>query len=775
MKAKKLISLLLAVMVALTMVSTVSFADSASATVAYSIDAVDNTISAKTGSSIAVPWKVTSNEDITAFGCIITYDKDLLTYVDFENTAELSTRPMNSFNVVNDAAAGTLNVTAFDQFGTFDGVIFTFNFTVASEINGDSATANLDLAYLYQSTTADDFMEIPETSQSFTDAVVEIVPPHTAPTFEVAINNNAPVSGDTLTATVSNFQDNWGLTPEYAYQWLANGAAIAGATGETYEVKADDFEKAISVKVTATVASDDDATNTKEVTSAATAAVDVPDIAPVLTVAETRDDTVAVGTAIAANASATIDAKVGGTNTITYSWKVDGVEVGTAASYTIATEDYVDGDEMLTCDVTVTNDRNELTDTATITFTNAIVAGNMPPVVSNMALSNVAADKAIVGATVEASYTFTDVADAANTPEDLDGGVIVEWYIGEEKIAEGTSLVIDKKWIGETVDVYFAPWSNDNTPNEILGYEEDELLAGAVEVLSFTVEPDLNTAPVVSEVVVLGGAIYLEKEFTVNYKYVDINGFAPNCTIALYKAADDSAVDGAAYTVNGNKVTVTDASLVDTALYVKVTPGNPEGYTYVAQLVGADSADLTLGDKPKASTGGGGITGPMLGGGGSSAPTTTPAPSTEPTTEPTTTPEPTTPVEAPVPAAKDCISLVIDDKTINAYGEAYEADVAPYIVEDRTVLPVRAICELLGAKVEWIEATRSVVLRFEGRIVELSIDSKIAKIDGQEVELNIAPFITSDRTFLGLRDMAEAINMNVEWHNSVRTVSITAK
>jgi hypothetical protein len=227
----------------------------------------------------------------------------------------------------------------------------TIIFTACDEAAlGDASSVEAEIAITYGTTKkgAVDVYDKSGTNYaadalSFTGKTIVIKKAHKAPTFEVAIDNAAPVSGDTLEATVSNFVDNWDLTPAYAYQWLADGVAIAGATNATYDVVAADYNKAISVKVTATVVSDDAATDTAEVTSAATAAVKVPDVAPELKVETTRNDTVAVGTAIAANATATIDALVGGTNKISYTWKVDGVKVGTdAATYTVATEDYVD-------------------------------------------------------------------------------------------------------------------------------------------------------------------------------------------------------------------------------------------------------------------------------------------------------------------------------------------------------------------------------------------------------------------------------------------------
>ena len=76
--------------------------------------------------------------------------------------------------------------------------------------------------------------------------------------------------GETLTADTSSIADQDGLSNAiFAYQWLADDADIAGATGETYTLADADEGNAIRVRVSFT----DDAGNAETLTSAATDAV----------------------------------------------------------------------------------------------------------------------------------------------------------------------------------------------------------------------------------------------------------------------------------------------------------------------------------------------------------------------------------------------------------------------------------------------------------------------------------------------------------------------
>ena len=70
--------------------------------------------------------------------------------------------------------------------------------------------------------------------------------------------------GETLTANTSGIADADGLgNVQYEYEWLADDAEIAGATGLTYTLTDSEESKAITVRVSFT----DDAGNGETLTS----------------------------------------------------------------------------------------------------------------------------------------------------------------------------------------------------------------------------------------------------------------------------------------------------------------------------------------------------------------------------------------------------------------------------------------------------------------------------------------------------------------------------
>lgn len=115
-------------------------------------------------------------------------------------------------------------------------------------------------------------------------------------------------------------------------------------------------------------------------------------------------------------------------------------------------------------------------------------------------------------------------------------------------------------------------------------------------------------------------------------------------------------------------------------------------------------------------------------------------------------------------AADDEIKVLLD-------GERIEFDVQPIIENDCTLVPIRAIAEKLGAEVEW--KSPNVFMIKEREIVMLSIGSKVMAIDVfAAVSLDTPPIIVNNRTLVPLRAISEAFGSDVQWDGETRTVSI---
>ena len=159
--------------------------------------------------------------------------------------------------------------------------------------------------------------------------------------------------GETLTAETRDIEDDDGLSKAvFTYQWLANGADIAGATSSSYTLVDADKSKTIQVKVSFR----DDRNNPETLTSAATAAVEPRPNSPA-TGAPTISGTAQVGETLTVDTSGIDDADGMSGAVFSYQWLANGADVAGATSDTYTpVADYVG--KAIKVRVTFRDDRN---------------------------------------------------------------------------------------------------------------------------------------------------------------------------------------------------------------------------------------------------------------------------------------------------------------------------------------------------------------------------------------------------------------------------------
>ncbi|MBQ2967328.1 MAG: hypothetical protein IJE10_04290 [Clostridia bacterium] len=112
---------------------------------------------------------------------------------------------------------------------------------------------------------------------------------------------------------------------------------------------------------------------------------------------------------------------------------------------------------------------------------------------------------------------------------------------------------------------------------------------------------------------------------------------------------------------------------------------------------------------------------------------------------------------------------------VNFNGEYMTFDVEPQLINDRTMVPLRAIFERLGCDVEWIDETQTVIAKRNGRTVAVTIGSNEASVAGNPAYVDQPPVLIDSRTLVPLRFVSEAFGCGVEWENDSQTVFIFAE
>ena len=120
-----------------------------------------------------------------------------------------------------------------------------------------------------------------------------------------------------------------------------------------------------------------------------------------------------------------------------------------------------------------------------------------------------------------------------------------------------------------------------------------------------------------------------------------------------------------------------------------------------------------------------------------------------------------------------------DGMTVYVNGEEIVSDVPAMIINDRTVLPMRTIFEKLGANVTWMAEDQLIFATKGEDMMVMQIGNSqmsVQTIDEdciEVVDLDTAPFVYNDRTFVPVRAVAEALDANVVWDSETQTVNVT--
>ena len=118
---------------------------------------------------------------------------------------------------------------------------------------------------------------------------------------------------------------------------------------------------------------------------------------------------------------------------------------------------------------------------------------------------------------------------------------------------------------------------------------------------------------------------------------------------------------------------------------------------------------------------------------------------------------------------------VINERGIRVLldGKALSFDQSPVNESGRVLVPMRGIFEAFGARVTYESIEKIVTGALGDKTVVLTIGSKIAKVNGKDVILDVPAKIVNGRTLVPLRFVGESLDADVDWINETRTVVIT--
>ncbi len=112
------------------------------------------------------------------------------------------------------------------------------------------------------------------------------------------------------------------------------------------------------------------------------------------------------------------------------------------------------------------------------------------------------------------------------------------------------------------------------------------------------------------------------------------------------------------------------------------------------------------------------------------------------------------------------------DITVLYNGAPLSFDVPPLLTEGRTLVPLRVIFEALEAEVSWDDSTKTVYAKKGETEISLPVGANEFYKNGTPIPLDVPAFIENGRTLIPLRAVADALGCDVDWIGETRTVTI---
>lgn len=116
--------------------------------------------------------------------------------------------------------------------------------------------------------------------------------------------------------------------------------------------------------------------------------------------------------------------------------------------------------------------------------------------------------------------------------------------------------------------------------------------------------------------------------------------------------------------------------------------------------------------------------------------------------------------------------LQSDPITVKLNEKILDFEQPPIEINDRIMVPLRKISELIGADVQWDQNTSTLTMTKGKNIINLTIGNDLAFKNGQIIRLDSPPKIINDKTFVPVRFIGESFGVTIDWDDKTKTVMI---
>nr|WP_239004670.1 stalk domain-containing protein [Paenibacillus tepidiphilus] len=117
-------------------------------------------------------------------------------------------------------------------------------------------------------------------------------------------------------------------------------------------------------------------------------------------------------------------------------------------------------------------------------------------------------------------------------------------------------------------------------------------------------------------------------------------------------------------------------------------------------------------------------------------------------------------------------SMVIGAKAMTVNGTKKALDVAPIVKEGTTYVPIKYVLDAFGGSASWNQTTKKIMVLRGAKALDLTVNQKEFVLNGKRQSAEVAPLILQGRTLVPLRLVSEQLGLTVNWEQKTKTVTI---
>lgn len=121
---------------------------------------------------------------------------------------------------------------------------------------------------------------------------------------------------------------------------------------------------------------------------------------------------------------------------------------------------------------------------------------------------------------------------------------------------------------------------------------------------------------------------------------------------------------------------------------------------------------------------------------------------------------------------KGTASMSIGAKSMLVNGTKQAIDVAPIVKDGSTYVPIKYVLDAFGGNAIWDQNTKKIMVLRGAKALDLTVNKKEFLLNGKRQSADVAPLILNGRTLVPLRLVTEQLGLTVKWEQITKTVTI---